>query len=228
MKLSAPRSYLTALAVLVTGFSACDKFPFPPNGGGGHQNIDLTPRSVTPSLVVPMPGFEGLKIVPLISSEDKLSGSPDFIYGAQPDGGALIKNPQGSGYLLINNHEILFSVSRVYLDGAFKPYKGEYIVDKEGGVTRLCSATMATKQEHGFGPIFLTAGETSQESMVHGIDPFGSVNERKRSDRTLPALGKANMENAVPLPKNAYPGKTVIMIGEDQSYAASHASAGQL
>ena len=36
------------------------------------------------------------------------------------------------------------------------------------------------------------------------------------------------MENAVPLPKAAYPGKTVILIGEDQSYATSHASAGQV
>ncbi len=36
------------------------------------------------------------------------------------------------------------------------------------------------------------------------------------------------MENAVPLTKQAYPGKTVIVIGEDQSYSTSHASAGQV
>jgi hypothetical protein len=36
------------------------------------------------------------------------------------------------------------------------------------------------------------------------------------------------MENAVPLTKAAYPGKTVILIGEDQSYATSHLSAGQV
>jgi hypothetical protein len=82
-------------------------------------------------------------------------------------------------------------------------------------MTRLCSATMATPEEHGFGPIFLTAGESGEESLVHGIDPFGSANDKARKDRVLPALGRCSMENAVPLPKNAYPGKTVIIIGED-------------
>jgi hypothetical protein len=36
------------------------------------------------------------------------------------------------------------------------------------------------------------------------------------------------MENAVPLSKAAYPGKTVILIGEDQSYNTNHLSAGQV
>jgi hypothetical protein len=79
----------------------------------------------------------------------------------------------------------------------------------------LCSATLATPAEHGFGPLFLTAGESNGESMVHGIEPNGSVNDKSRKDRVLPALGKASMENAVPLPKDAYAGKTVIIIGED-------------
>ena len=189
---------------------------------------DLKAHSVTPSLVAAMPGFESLQFLPLISSEDKLPASPDFIFGAQPDGAGIIKDPAGTGFIMLNNHEILFSVSRVYLDATFKPTKGEYIVDRQGGGTRLCSATMATFQEHGFGPVFLTAGESSQESMVHAISPMSLVSDRKRNDRVLPALGKANMENAVPLPKEAYPGKTLIFIGEDQSYQTSHASAGQL
>jgi hypothetical protein len=92
----------------------------------------------------------------------------------------------------------------------------------------LCSATLGTPEEHGFGPVFLTAGESSEESLVHAISPSALVSDRKRNDRVLPALGKANMENAVPLPKDAYPGKTVILIGEDQSYTASHQSAGQV
>jgi hypothetical protein len=190
--------------------------------------LELKSYSTTPSLVTAMPGFESLKFFPLIGSEDVLVESPSFIFGAQPDGAGLIKNPNAPGFIMINNHEILNSVSRVFLDANLKPYKGEYIVDRVGGVTRLCSATMATVEEHGFGPVFLTAGESGQESLVHAISPFALVSDRQRSDRVLPALGKASMENAVPLPKDAYPGKTIILVGEDQSYASSHASAGQL
>jgi hypothetical protein len=195
---------------------------------GNETTPEVKIQSVTPSLVYPMAGFEKLEILPLISSEDKLPESPNFVFGAQPDGAGMMKNPDGSGYIMLNNHEILWAVSRVYLDKNLKPVKGEYIVDAKGGNMRLCSATLTSVEEHGFGPLFLTAGESSQESMVHAINPLGLVSDRQRSDRTLPALGKASMENAVPLPKNAYPGKTVILIGEDQSYTTTHQSAGQL
>jgi hypothetical protein len=193
-----------------------------------NANIDFTSHSKVPAFVYAMTGFENLKISTLIASTDVLPESPKFVYGAQPDGAGLMKNPSGEGYIMITNHEILQSVSRVYLDKTFKPVKGEYIVDAVGGLTRLCSATLATPEIHGFGPIFLTAGESGQESMVHGIDPLGLATDKARKDRVLPALGKASMENAVPLPKEAYPGKTVILIGEDQSYATSHVSAGQV
>jgi hypothetical protein len=180
-----------------------------------NPKVVLKKYSVNDALMKALPGFESLEIYPLISSDDKLAESPNFVFGAQPDGASLIKNPTGSGYILINNHEITQSVSRVFLDETFKPIKGEYIVDAAGGMKRLCSATMATPEEHGFGPIFLTAGELGEDSMVQGINPFGSVNDKARTDRTLPALGKCSMENAVPLPKTAYLGKTVIIIGED-------------
>lgn len=193
-----------------------------------NTDIVFENRSVNPALAFTMPGFEGVTINTLISSDDVLPNSPSFVFGAQPDGAALLKDPNGDGYIMLNNHEILRSVSRVYLDKTFKPVKGEYIVDGVGGVWRLCSATLATPAEHGFGPIFLTAGESGQESMVHGISPLALVSDRQRTDRVLPALGKASMENAVPLTKAAYPGKTVILIGEDQSYATSHLSAGQV
>ncbi|WP_031527474.1 hypothetical protein [Dyadobacter crusticola] len=186
-----------------------------------HTNLPVDPdklvnRSVNPALIQSLPGFEDLKITTLISSDDQLPESPDFIYGAQPDGGAFMKNPNGEGFVMINNHEILFSVSRVYLDKELKPVKGEYIVDAEGGQWRLCSATMATPEEHGFGPVFLTAGETNSESMTHAIDPFGPA-DKKNKTRTVAAFGKWNAENAVPLPKDAFPGKTVIIIGEDDT-----------
>lgn len=193
-----------------------------------NKDIDFSNHSSVPAFVFPMPGFEDMQITSLISSSDVLPQSPSFVFAGQPDGAGFMKDPNSDGYIMIANHEISQSVSRVYLDKTFKPVKGDYIVNSLGGMTRLCSATLATPGIHGFGPIFLTAGESGEESMVHGIDPMGSVGEAGRTDRVLPALGKASMENAVPLPKGVYSGKTIIFIGEDQSYGSSHASAGQL
>ncbi|HVI43997.1 MAG TPA: hypothetical protein VM802_03990 [Chitinophaga sp.] len=214
MKLYAKASLICPLlagAMIIACNKNDDKQETPPPASG----IELKTQSVTPSLVKTLSGYDALQIFPLISSDDKLAGSPDFIYGAQPDGAGIIKDPAGDGYIMINNHEILCSVSRVYLDKNLKPQKGEYIVDKYGGMQkRLCSATMATPAEHGFGPLFFTAGESGAESMIHGINPLASTTE-KRSNRTLAALGKCSAENAVPLNKNAYPGKTAIFIGED-------------
>ncbi|MCF6140045.1 hypothetical protein L1S34_01965 [Flavobacterium sp. K77] len=190
--------------------------------------INFTATSSVPPLAVAKEGFENLQITSLLSSPDVLAQSPGFIYGAQPDGAGFMKDPAGDGYIMITNHEILKSVSRVYFDKTLKPVKGDYIVDAVGGMTRLCSATLAVPAIHGFGPLFLTAGESGEESMVHGIDPLALSSMKSRTDRVLPALGKASMENAVPLTKQAYPGKTVIVIGEDQSYSTSHASAGQV
>ena len=198
------------------------------NSNKENADIDFANVSSVPALVVAKEGFEDLKITSMISSPDVLPQSPNFVYGAQPDGAGFMKDPNGDGYMMITNHEILQSVSRVYFDKTLKPIKGEYIVDGIGGMTRLCSATLATPGIHGFGPMFLTAGESGEESMVHGIDPFSLSSEKSRKDRVLPALGKASMENAVPLTKEAYSGKTVILIGEDQSYGTSHASAGQV
>lgn len=178
--------------------------------------FEIVDQSVNPSLVKSLAGFEDLKITTLISSDDVLPESPDFIFGAQPDGAGMLKNPDGNGFILINNHEILQSVSRVYLNNELKPVKGEYIVDSDGGMTRLCSATLATPEEHGFAkPLFLTAGESGVESMIHVIDPLGPV-DKKNKQRVNPAFGRWSAENAVPLPKDAFSGKTVVLIGEDE------------
>lgn len=201
-----------ASAILIT---ACKK----DNGGKGEEVVvtELEDFSVNPSLVKALSGFEALKITTLISSDDVLPESPGFIFGAQPDGAGIIRNPSGEGFVMINNHEILQSVSRVYLDKNFKPVKGEYIVDSDGGMTRLCSATMATSEEHGFSkPVFLTAGESGEESMIHAIDPLAPA-DKKNNQRTLAALGRWSAENAVPLPKGSFPNKTVILIGEDET-----------
>lgn len=213
------RIAVVSLALSALTFTACNEDNNIPRV---NPKIVLKDYSVNPLLVKAMPGFESLNMYTLISSGDVLPGSPDFVFGAQPDGAGILNEPpgyhkdlSGDGYVLINNHEILRAVSRVYLDKSFKPIRGEYIVDADGGQWRLCSATMVTPKEHGFGPVFLTAGESGPDSRVHAIDPFGSTNDKKRTDRVVPALGRASMENAVPLAKSAYPGKTVIMVGED-------------
>jgi hypothetical protein len=208
---------LIAVALTATISSGCNKWReyIPDFSDKEKSNVQFKDYSVTPSLVSMFPAYNKVQINTLISSDDVLEQSPDFIFGAQPDGAGLLQDPNGKGYILIDNHEILRSVSRVYLDEKFKPVKGEYIVDAEGGQWRLCSATMATPEEHGFGPVYLTAGESGPDSRVHAISPFSPAFDKKRTDRVLPALGRQSMENAVPLPKDAFSGKTVIVIGED-------------
>ena len=198
--------------------------------GGKQQvinpDVKIENFSNEPAFVYAMPGFENLNITTLISSSDVLQGTPNFVFAGQPDGMGMMKDPNSDGYLMITNHEKTQSVSRVYLDKSFKPVKGEYIVNGIGGMTRLCSATLATPEQHGFS-MFLTAGESGQESMVHAIDPLSPASRASDQSRVKPALGKASMENAVPLPKDITKGKTMIIIGEDQSYSSSHQSAGQ-
>lgn len=204
--------YSSSLLALAVSITACHK-----NNSDAVvvPKIKLENYSVNPSLVKTMPGFENLAITTMISSDDVLPQSPNFIFGAQPDGAAILKNPAGEGFVMINNHEILQAVSRVYLDKNLKPIKGEYILNSDGGLTRLCSATMATPEEHGFSkPLFLTAGESGAESSFHGVDPFNPGDAS--TPKILKAFGKWSAENAVPLPKSAYPGKTVVMIGEDE------------
>ncbi|MGG7550491.1 alkaline phosphatase PhoX [Chryseobacterium arthrosphaerae] len=192
-----------------------------------NDNIKIDNFSKESAFVFGMPGFENLNITTLISSSDVLPGSPNFVFGGQPDGMGIMKDPNSDGYLMITNHEIKQSVSRVYLDKTFRPVKGEYILNGTGGITRLCSATLATPEIHGFSA-FLTAGESGEESMVHALNPLAPVSQASDKTRVKPALGKASMENAVPLPKDVSNGKSYIIIGEDQSYSTSHQSAGQL
>jgi len=171
-------------------------------------------RSNAESFVTVDPAFSGVSAFTLISSSDTIPASPNFVFGGAPDGQGFLKNPDGSGYIMVTNHENTWAVSRVYLDKKLNPVKGEYIVNTDGGMFRLCSGTLATPEEHGFGPLFLTTGESNVNAMTHAINPIATANPADQS-RVLPALGKFSGENSVPLHKNAYPGKTVIILGED-------------
>jgi hypothetical protein len=172
-------------------------------------------RSNAESFVFLTPSFSGVTAYTLISSSDTIPGYPNFVFGGAPDGQGFLKNPDGSGYIMVTNHENTWAVSRVYLDKKLNPVKGEYIVNTAGGLFRLCSGTLATPEEHGFAkPTFLTTGESNVNAMTHAIDPIAPA-DAANSSRVKPALGKFSGENSVPLPKDAYAGKTVIILGED-------------
>jgi secreted PhoX family phosphatase len=203
---------ISALAIAVT-IASCNKND--DDGGNAASNaVEFKNRSITPAMAKTFPDFSGVGVYTLISSEDPIANTDNMVYGGAPDGQGFINDPQGDGYIMVNNHENTWAVSRLYLDNKLDIVKGDYIVDTDGGGFRLCSATMATPMEHGFGPIFLTAGESNVNAMCHAIDPIATANPSNNS-RTKPAMGKMSAENYVPLNKNAYPGKTVVIVGED-------------
>ena len=173
--------------------------------------VQLKNQSVTPPLIKSK-DVAGLEFFSLIGSDDTLAQSPSYIFGGSADGCGILKNTDGT-FTLIVNQEDNYSVSRITLDKTFKPVKGEYLLNSDNGRWRLCSATMATPEEHGFGPTYLTCGESGAESMIHAINPLGPVGQ----SNPLPAFGHWSAENALPLPKDVYTGKTVIVITDDDS-----------
>ena len=209
--LEVPFRTLLVLTLFVS-LSGCDILIdlFGDDSDAGDTAVELTNHSVTPILVKDLPA--GVEVYSLISSDDRFSASPNFIFGGSPDGAGLLKNDDGT-FTYVTNHEDNYAVSRITLDETFKPVKGEYIITSDHGRWRLCSATMATPEEHGYGPLFITAGESGPESQIHAADPFASLN----TSRLLTAFGAWNTENAVPLPKTAYVNKTVVVIGDDDS-----------
>ena len=200
---------LFLLAIVAISVFACKK-----DDDTTSSSVVLKNHSVTPAFATKKAGFENLQLFSLIGSDDVLTASPSFIFGGSSDGAGLVKNLDGSFSLLVN-HEDNFAVSRITLDKTFAPTKGEYILNSDGGTWRLCSATLATPEEHGFGPIYLTSGESGEESRTHGVNP--SDLSSPSISKELPGLGRCSAENAMPLPKGAYSGKTAIIIGDDDS-----------
>jgi hypothetical protein len=205
------------LMLAVASFVSCNL----ENIGGGNPDerksksntVLLKDQSVTPVLLKKQNGFEKLELFSLISSDDVLAESPNYVFGGYADGSGLLKNDDGTFTFLVN-HEEIFSVSRITLDKTFKPVKGEYLLNSKGGTWKLCSATMATPAEQGFGPIYLTCGESGEESRTHALNPYGDVGTADVS-KELASFGRTSAENAVPLRKTAFPGKTVVLIGDD-------------
>ncbi len=209
---------LSIIAITLSSFYSCNKTDHPTNPPASTPV--LTNQSVTPAFLKKLSGFESLEIFTLISSDDSL---PNYRFAGSADGAGFLRSQDNKGYVMLVNNEDNYSVSKLYLDQNLKPFKGEYALNSDGGQWRLCSGTMATPKEHGFGPVFLSVGESNAEAMTHAIDPFQSF-PTPSTPKGLPGLGKWSGENSVPLNKEAYPGKTIIITGED----ASDASGGQL
>ena len=111
------------------------------------QKPEFVNRSVDPLMATILPEFANtVKAYTFISSSDLIPNSPGFIFGGAPDGQVFLKNPDGSGYIVVTNHENTRALSRLYLDKKLNILKGEYIVDIDGGMFRLCSASLATPE----------------------------------------------------------------------------------
>lgn len=182
----------------------------PPTG-----KIELKNHSISPVLLEKTPEFSDIEIYNLLSSEDTYI--PDFTYGSMADGAGLLRNKNGT-FTLINNIEADYSVARITLDETFKPIKGEHILNALATAnTAQCSGSLITPSVHGFGPLYLSGGEWGGNSKgVFATNPYKNASEAS-APRMLPALGQWSTENAVALSRRAYPGKTVVFIGDDNS-----------
>lgn len=164
-------------------------------------------------LVAMMPQFSYVEAYSLLSSSDVLENG--FQLGGSADGAGLLRD--GDGYVYMVNCEDHYSVARVHFDEYLNPISGEYMLNSGvADFARQCSGTMWEREIHG-GPrdIYLSASENFNYD-VKGIDPFQAV-PTPTADYGLDALGEFHWENAVPLPRGAYSGRTVIIGGDDDS-----------
>ncbi len=222
---------LLALSVSFTTFTSCEDAIDGQDGidgvngedgtdgvdgqNGSDASVFLT-SSKTPNFLKVTSDFSSLKITPIISSEDVIPNSPDFVYGSMADGAGLLAESDGT-FTLINNIEADFSIARIKLNENLRPTHGEYILNAEAtAYTAQCSGSMITPEEHGFGPLYLSGGEWGGSSKgVFVTDPYKSASDAG-SATMLSAMGQWSTENAVALNQNAYSGKTVVFIGDDQ------------
>ncbi|MDO3694998.1 hypothetical protein QVZ41_09105 [Wenyingzhuangia sp. chi5] len=194
------------------------------NGKDGKDGQDYTPpttetmfenKSNLYPLVKMHSDFSGVEAYSLLSSSDKLSNGFQLL-GAQ-DGAGLLNDPNSDGYLYLSNAEDDYAVSRIYFDKNMNPIKGDWLLNGEvADRARQCSATMWEAAIHGGDKdLFLSASESISYD-VKGIDPYIET-PTPTADFGLDALGEFSWENAVPLPKDAFSGKTVIIGGDDDS-----------
>ncbi|AWX45984.1 hypothetical protein HME9304_03016 [Flagellimonas maritima] len=206
---------LVLMGVLVA-VTSCDKIDDFVGGGDDDEpkGTIFENKSELEPLVAMKPQFNFVQAYSLISSTETLSNGFKLV-GAQ-DGGGFLRNPSGSGYIYLANAEDDYAISRIYFDEYMNPTEGEWILNS--GVedfARQCSGTMWEADIHGgSSDLFLSASERFHYD-VKGLDPYAAATPT--ADFGLDALGEFAWENAVPLPKNTYSGKTVIVGGDDDS-----------
>ncbi len=196
------------------------------DGEDGEDGMDLTLEESTPleNSVVSNDVFElkgsfagSANLEMIMTSADILPSDSTFVYGSFMDGAALY--PAGDGmYALINNLESDYSIARIMMNSDLQPLQGDYIVNATAtAFTAQCSGSSITPEEHGFGPLYLSGGEWGGNAKgVYRVNPFRSAENRVEAQR-LPALGEWSTENAVVIGKDAYPGQTVVFMGDDDS-----------
>jgi hypothetical protein len=191
------------------------------------KNLEALESSVTPVNLLKLHGaFANAELEVILSSEDQIKGSPDFVYGSMADGAGLLKHNDTS-FILINNIEADYSIARILLNKNLRPYFGEYIVNANAtAFTAQCSGSLITPEEHGFGPLYLSGGEWGGSGKgVYVTSPFKQATDASFANM-LPAFGQWSTENAVVIGKDAYPSLTVAFIGDD--HADNSVPSGQL
>lgn len=185
--------------------------------GGDDELIPLT-ESVTPASVLSVNAeFSAINVEMIMTSEDILPSDPDFVFGSYTDGAALFDNGNGT-YTFINNLERDYAIARILMNSDLQPLSGDYIVNAAAtAYTAQCSGSGVTMEEHGFGPLYLSGGEWGGAAKgVYAVDPFKPVSLASQAERIY-AMGEWSTENAVVIGKDAYPGRSVVFIGDDDS-----------
>ncbi|TXE11914.1 phosphatase [Seonamhaeicola algicola] len=193
------------------------------DGANGQDGADGSDASVfltaskSPTLLKATNDFVGIKISTLLSSEDVIPNTPDFVYGSMADGAGLLAENDGT-FTLINNIEADYAIARIKLNKNLRPVAGEYILNASATAeTAQCSGSLITPEEHGFGPLYLSGGEWGGASKgVFVTNPYKDVADAGTGEM-LTNFGQWSTENAVVIGKDAYADKTVAFIGDDHS-----------
>ncbi len=217
--------FLTCLLLVSSLFMNCegpegDVGPAGPAGADGQDGQDGEDLTESPTifenksdvepLVALSSQFNFVKAYSLVSTTDVIDG---FQLAGSADGAGFLK--VGDGYRYVVNCEDSYAVARIDFDQNMNPVSGDYLLNSGvADIARQCSGTMLEADIHGgSSDLFLSASESFAYD-VKGIDPHVAT-PTPTADFGLDALGEFAWENAVPLPKDTYAGKTVIVGGDD-------------
>lgn len=173
--------------------------------------------SVVEPLVSTFSAFSNVGVSALISTGDILPTYDGNIFriGGAADGAGAVINSDGNIALIVN-FESHYAVGRIILDPlTLKPIQGDYMLNSSvNDYASQCSGTMWESAIHGGTENFFISSSEYFHHTPKRIDIEEIPNPSDSSDN-LTALGRFNWENNLPLPAIAYPGKTVIIGGDD-------------